>query len=129
MDSGGCGFDCQVFVGRVEMTTLTLETLYAARAKMEEALRSPRADKPRTGYGEANPWPVYAARIIVNPQAMVDTTERLFPESRHRSARIHKKLIKRYGGVFKRKPAIFRSNDGTIIVHPSLYGELRRLIG
>lgn len=50
--------------------------------------------------------------------ALAETTERNFPASRHRSKRIHKKLVKRHGGEFRKEPAIFRYGD-TWIVHPS----------
>lgn len=67
--------------------------------------------------------------IIVSPYALtlVVTDERLFPVSRHRSKRIHKKLIKRYGGEFKiiREPAIWNML-GKIVLHPSLYEEFKR---
>lgn len=46
------------------------------------------------------------------------TSERLFPFSPHRSARISKKLMKRFGGVYRHEPAIYQLN-GLIIAHPS----------
>lgn len=67
--------------------------------------------------------------IVVSPFCftVVVTDERLFPASRHRSKRIHKKLVKRYGGEFKiiNKPAIWKMLD-KIVMHPSLYEELKR---
>lgn len=48
---------------------------------------------------------------------------RLFPESRHRSRRIHKKLCRRFGGEFARKPAMFRVG-GRIVAHPALRGQI-----
>ena len=67
--------------------------------------------------------------IIVSPHAftLVVTDERQFPASRHRSKRIHKKLIKRYGGEFKviREPTIWKMLD-KIVMHPSLYEEFKR---
>jgi len=50
--------------------------------------------------------------------ALAETTERNFPVSKHRSKRIHKKLVKRFGGEFRKEPAIFRMGS-TWIVHPS----------
>lgn len=62
--------------------------------------------------------------IIVSGWAMMETDERLFPASRHRSDRITKKLIKRHGGVFKKKPAVFRRGN-QLIIHPVLYESLK----
>ncbi|WP_036048719.1 hypothetical protein [Bradyrhizobium sp. Tv2a-2] len=49
--------------------------------------------------------------------------DRTFPVSRHRSKRIHKKLIKRFGGEFKRDPAIYQVGD-EIIAHPFFRSQL-----
>lgn len=65
--------------------------------------------------------------IIVSEHALQETTERLFPESRHRSRRIRKKLIKRFGGEFKKTPCAFRTFHG-IIMHPTLYHQLEKEI-
>jgi hypothetical protein len=62
-------------------------------------------------------------RITVSTHAV--QRDRLFPESRHRSARIRKKLMKRFGGEFHEKPAAFAHPDG-ILMHPELYAEVRR---
>ena len=62
-------------------------------------------------------------RIIYDSNALKATTERLFPESRHRSARIRKKLIKRFGGEFYQQPCIWRAGD-TIIAHPVYRAEI-----
>lgn len=66
-------------------------------------------------------------RVIVSQNALEETTERLFPESKHRSARIRKKLIKRHGGEFRKAPAMFRTVD-SLIVHPALHAELQAAI-
>ena len=50
--------------------------------------------------------------------ALAETNVRNFPVSKHRSKRIHKKLVKRFGGEFRKEPTIFRYGD-TWIVHPS----------
>ena len=63
-------------------------------------------------------------RIISEPRALKETRERLFPESRHRSARVKKKLINRFGGEFRMEPCLFRLADGTIIAHPALYRQV-----
>lgn len=64
-------------------------------------------------------------RIIVSDQA-VDHRHvigRRFPESRHRSRRILKKLIRRHGGEFDYKPASFQIRN-TLVIHPTLLREL-----
>lgn len=57
-------------------------------------------------------------RIHYSTIATKPTSERLFPFSPHRSARISKKLMKRFGGVYRHEPAIYQLN-GLIIAHPS----------
>ena len=42
--------------------------------------------------------PIAGMTIVYTANALQDSPMRLFPESRHRSARIRKKLIKRFGG-------------------------------
>lgn len=66
-------------------------------------------------------------RILFDPNALEYTEERLFPVSKHRSRRIHKKLVKRFGGEYRRKPAIFKFG-GTIIAHPSFKDTIDRMI-
>lgn len=67
-------------------------------------------------------------RIFVSPLALEETKERLFPESRHRSARIHKKLLKRFGGEFRRHPCMWRLPSGDIVAHPDVYARLRAML-
>lgn len=62
--------------------------------------------------------------IIVSPQALEETEERLFPESQHRSARVRKKLIKRHGGEFRKVPCIFKMG-GNLVMHPARFAELK----
>jgi hypothetical protein len=64
--------------------------------------------------------------ITVSASALAETNERLFPPSRHRSARIRKKLIKRFGGEFRMKPAAFQLAGGRFVVHPEIYRQLER---
>lgn len=66
-------------------------------------------------------------RVISDSKCLQDTDERMFPISRHRSARIHKKLIKRFGGEYRKEPAMFRAGN-VIIAHPALYNEVKRQI-
>lgn len=56
------------------------------------------------------------------------TDERLFPYSRHRSARIHKKLVKRFGGEYRQKPVAYQFGDN-LIIHPELSARLRARTG
>lgn len=62
-------------------------------------------------------------RIIYSTHALRETKDRLFPQSRHRSRRIHKKLVRRFGGEFRKVPAIWQTAD-TIIAHPSFQREI-----
>jgi len=65
--------------------------------------------------------------IIVSNMALKETTERLFPASRHRSRRIHKKLLKRFGSEFRMVPAIWKTPH-SIIMHPDLYAQMKERI-
>lgn len=64
-------------------------------------------------------------RIFYSAHALRETTERLFPASKNRSRRIHKKLVKRFGGEFRKVPAIFKTPQG-IIAHPAFRAEIWR---
>ena len=64
-------------------------------------------------------------RIVSDPNALEKTTERLFPESRHRSRRIHKKLVRRFGGEFMMQPVMFRIGQDTIVCHPAVYEKVK----
>ena len=65
--------------------------------------------------------------IFFTETALEETTERLFPESKNRSKRIHKKLVKRFGGEFRKRPAIFRIGD-KIFAHPAHRARLLRAL-
>jgi len=62
--------------------------------------------------------------IVVSSIALETTQERLFPNSKNRSRRIHKKLVKRFGGEFRRVPTIFRTAQA-IIMHPAMYARFQ----
>jgi hypothetical protein len=62
--------------------------------------------------------------IIVSDHALKETTERLFPASRHRSKRLHKKLLKRFGGEFRKVPVIWKTPH-SLIMHPALYAQMK----
>lgn len=64
------------------------------------------------------------APVIISTDALEETDERLFSESRHRSARIKKKLIKRFGGEFKKIPCIWKTPKG-YIMHPTMWAKLQ----
>lgn len=65
-------------------------------------------------------------RFVLDLNALAETTGRKFPASRNRSKRIHKKLVKRHGGEFWKKPAAFKLPNGAILIHPTLYAEVLR---
>jgi len=74
---------------------------------------------------EAGPAYGRMADFKITPSALCETTERLFPASKNRSRRIHKKLIKRFGGEFRKKPAAYMFN-GEMFCHPSIYKQLEQ---
>ena len=59
-------------------------------------------------------------QIVLSQYALEETEVRLFPESRHRSKRILKKLIKRHGGVFEKQPCAYKIGD-KLFMHPQVY--------
>lgn len=61
--------------------------------------------------------------IRTSTACLRETTERLFPASKHRSKRVHKKLVKRFGGEFRTVPAIFKTPVG-LICHPAIYAQV-----
>lgn len=65
--------------------------------------------------------------IIVSDLALEVTDFRLFPESKHRSKRVHKKLVKRHGGEFVKKPCMFRTPQG-YVMHPVRYAEFKAAV-
>lgn len=72
--------------------------------------------------------PAHPPRFVVSEQAAEHI--RNFPVSRHRSKRVHKKLVKRFGGEYRLgKPQILElRNEGIIMIHPSLKAELDRTL-
>lgn len=63
--------------------------------------------------------------VIVSNHALKETSERLFPASKHRSKRVHKKLVKRFGGEFYQVPCIWNMG-GKIVMHPDCYAAFRK---
>ncbi len=64
-------------------------------------------------------------RIICDANCLTESNERLFPTSKHRSKRIRKKLIKRFGGEFRKVPAMFKVGSDTIVAHPAIYAQIQ----
>jgi hypothetical protein len=84
-------------------------------------------EKLRQAMRDFNPPVTPSLRIVYSVYALKETTERLFPASKHRSARIRKRLIKRHGGEFRMTPAMWRLNDH-IYAHPSFRSQLEASI-
>lgn len=87
--------------GGTGVTTLTADMVLAAFKSAQEMVAkiSPPLD------------------IHFTTAALEETEERLFPVSKHRSKRIHKKLVKRFGGEFKKEPAMWKVGN-VIYAHP-----------
>ena len=64
--------------------------------------------------------------ITFTPAALEATEERLFHASRHRSKRIRKKLIKRFGGEYRQQPCIWQTPFG-IVAHPALKNRIEKM--
>lgn len=62
-------------------------------------------------------------KIIYSDAALETTNVRNFPVSKHRSKRIFKKLVKRFGGEFSRVPCMYKMGT-TLICHPALKANL-----
>lgn len=63
-------------------------------------------------------------RVHFSASLLKDSAERLFPVSKNRSKRLHKKLVKRLGSEFRQVPAMFRvGND--IYAHPTFRERLK----
>jgi hypothetical protein len=73
--------------------------------------------------GDISVATINGLRIFYSEHIMDRTGPRLFPESRHRSKRILKKLIKRFSGEFELAPAIVKSGN-VFYVHPHFKEEL-----
>jgi hypothetical protein len=86
-------------------TVLTIDKLRAAMRKL----------------AEVQPPPEDMLTKIVVTSGAVRNGERLFPASRHRSARVRKKLVKRFGGEFEKIPQSYKVGS-ILITHPALAG-------
>ena len=62
---------------------------------------------------------LFGLKLIFTDAATEATNERLFPPSKHRSKRIHKKLVKRFGGEFRKVPAMYKMGN-TVYCHPAM---------
>lgn len=76
-------------------------------------------------YGQAL-FGIGGISIVFTEMALADTEERMFPVSKHRSKRIHKKLVKRHGGEFRKEPCMWQSGN-TIFAHTKFKAEIERL--
>lgn len=65
--------------------------------------------------------------IVETSMAVTATGERLFPQSRNRSKRIHKKLVRRFGGEYALEPGII-AHGNTIYIHPLKIKEFKKEI-
>jgi hypothetical protein len=68
---------------------------------------------------------LFGTRVVESSFALKATEIRNFPVSRHRSERIRKKLMRRFGSEFRMAPALFKLPDGSILGHPTLVSQLR----
>ena len=66
-------------------------------------------------------------KIHFTENALEATTERLFPESKNRSKRIHKKLLKRYGSEFRKVPAMWTVR-GVVYAHPFFRAQIQNAL-
>lgn len=108
-----------------EQPALTIDTIRAAMHRVEEALAMPasamresRSSVPEIEMRLRHSQGFAATQVRYTEWAMMDTPKRLFPASKNRSKRIHKKLVKRFRGEFKRVPCVWQTPLG-IIAHPS----------
>lgn len=62
--------------------------------------------------------------IRFDANALEETTERNFPPSKNRSARIRKKLIKRFGGEFRKQPCMWQAGN-VVYAHPSFEAQIK----
>lgn len=73
-----------------------------------------------------SPFAYNGVKIIFSEYALRDTEVRNFPVSRHRSKRVFKKLIKRYGSEYVKKPCMYQVAGDGIVAHPSYRAEIER---
>lgn len=87
-------------------------------------------DMLRDAVRSLNEGPAYPPphRVVFTKMAVNPTGERLFPPSKHRSLRIRKKLIKRFGGEYHHTPCIYEFM-GVLYVHPALKHMLQSKTG
>lgn len=79
-------------------------------------------------FGLCGPGRFGRTQVIFTLAALEATEERLFPESRHRSARVKKKLLKRLGGEFRMKPCMWMMGN-KVFAHPALKARLEHQLG
>ena len=67
--------------------------------------------------------PAVPPRIEIISNRFCIETVRRFPESKHRSRRLHKKLTKRLGEQTFTRPAAYMM-QGKLVAHPDIIGQL-----
>lgn len=109
--------------------TLTLDMLAEAQRKIIEMCALPASMLHEQPMSTARQVQMQMAglRIIFSSYALEATAERLFPASKHRSKRIRKKLIKRFGSEYRMVPVIWQAGN-VIYAHPALREKLRRAV-
>lgn len=65
--------------------------------------------------------------VTVSSAALEFTNVRNFPESKNRSRRVLKKLMKRFGTEFRTQPCIWQTPQG-IVCHPVMFRKLQAAI-
>ncbi len=107
------------------MTTFTVEMLREAMRAVERGVENPGPFPLVMTPSEYDllARPFYGT--ILEPNALVQTQERNFPYSKHRSKRVLKKLSKRHGGEYKMAPAAYRVGN-RIIAHPAILADIER---
>ena len=77
-------------------------------------------------FGLPMPPVAYVSMTILEDQnCLKETEERLFPVSKNRSKRIHKKLVKRFGGEYRKVPVMYWLGPHTLVAHPTIAATLK----
>lgn len=124
--------ECPTTKATFEVRTITGPDLVVACSSCDGSHRLGEIklflSKDEDGLGRGFRWEggLYFAgmQIVTSESALETTAERLFPESKNRSRRIHKKLVKRHGGEFQTRPAAF-DVKGRLFMHPAMWARLQ----
>lgn len=114
-----------------DFETLTLKKISDALAVPYEAMREKThevtASQLRVSMLERWRQLIATPHVVFSNFALEITIERNFPASKHRSARVRKKLIKRHGSEFRQMPAIWKVGH-TYFCHPSFKDKLQEFL-